>query len=259
MKSVLTNAARLAGAVMLRHYQKLDEAQIERKTSAKDLVTFVDREAEKIIFEHLNNAFPDHGLLGEESGEVQQGEARFIIDPIDGTVNYAHGVPHFAVSIARQEKGKTTHGLIYAPVYDEMFYAEEGTGASVNGEPIHVSESDDLMQALVATGFACVRAGMKPDGVDIFHKIIYQLRDLRRLGAATIDLAYVAKGVFEGFYEIGLSPWDVAAGAFIVERAGGLVTGFAGDDDPIFGQHILVTNGKIHEKLQTIIEEALKR
>ncbi len=259
MKAILTATARQAGEFVMRHFGRLREEQVEEKTGKKDLVTFVDRETEKMIFGRLNDEFPDHGLVGEESGRVQEGAgASFVVDPIDGTVNYAHGIPHFGISIARQEAGEITHGLIYLPYFDEMYYAEKGIGASVNGEKLHVSENRDLSRSIVATGFACIRGGLKPDGVPIFGKLIYKVLDLRRLGAATVDLAYVSRGIFEGFYEMGLSPWDTAAGKLLVEEAGGIVTGFSGVDDPIYGGRVLATNGYVHEEVRNLIEEALE-
>lgn len=258
MKSILTATARLAGETMLHNWGKIRRKDVERKTGEKDIVTFVDREVEKIVFDRLNSEFPDHGFWGEESGRSnEESEATFVVDPIDGSVNYAHGLPHFAVSIARREGDRTTHGLIYLPVFDEMFWAEAGLGATMNGERLKVKKNTRMAEAIVATGFACVRAGAKPDNVPIFKKMIYEVRDLRRLGAATVDLAYVARGTFDGFYESSLSPWDVLAGALIVEESGGTVSGFKEGDDPLFGRDILASNGHLHEKLRKIIKEAL--
>jgi len=259
MKTVLLSIARDAGALMLRYFGHLREGQVKMKTSTKDLVTVADGEVESLVFERLRAAFPDHGLYGEESGEVEKGHgARFIVDPIDGTVNFAHGLQHFALSIAREESGAITHGLIYLPALDELFYAERGRGATLNERPIRVSPQANVADSVVATGFACVRAGLKPDGLPIFNHLMYRIRDLRRLGAATVDLAYVARGIFDAFYEMELSPWDVAAGLLIVEEAGGRVTGFAGADDPVYGRKILATNGRLHETLRRLIEEAIK-
>ena len=258
MKAVLTAVAREAGAFMMKHFRRLEEGEIERKSSLKDLVTFVDRESENLIFDRLKAELPDHGLLGEESGQVREGSGGvFIIDPLDGTTNYAQGLPHFAVSIARRKDERTTHGLIYLPYFDEMFYAERGAGAYLNEKRLQVTTKTDLADCLVATGFACVRGGYRPDGLPIFNRLIYRLRDLRRLGAATVDLAYVASGIFDGFYEIGLEPWDVCAGALMVEEAGGTVSGFGGETDPLFGPRILATNGFIHDEIKSIIEEAI--
>jgi len=259
MKSVLTDIAREAGAIAMRHFRKIDEAAVERKTTHRDLVTFVDKEVEQYTFDRLNREFPDHALIGEESGQVSDGiGGLFILDPIDGTVNYARGLPHFGFSIARKEGEKVTHGLTYLPAFDEMYYAEEGAGASLNGEKIHVSEQGTISDSIVATGFACIRGELKPDGVPIFNSLIYKTRDLRRLGAATADLAYTARGLFEGFYEMGLSPWDVAAGSLLVTEAGGKFTGFAGENNPLSGNKILATNARIHDELQKLIEEALQ-
>ncbi len=259
MKAQLTSIARQAGGIMMRHFRKLHDEDIERKTNVKDLVTYVDREVESIVMDRLRHEFPDHGLLGEESGLVKEGKgAYFVIDPLDGTVNYTHGVPHFALSIACVENGRTTHGLIFQPAFDEMYYAEIGAGASLNGEKLHVSDKNNLAESLVATGFACIRAEMNPDGMPIFNKLIYRTRDLRRLGAATIDLAYTARGIFDGFYEMGLSPWDVRAGALLVEEAGGVISGFADESDPLEGNKIMASNGLIHDELKGLIEEALK-
>ena len=259
MKSILTDIAREAGAIMMRHFRKLDEGQIERKSTYRDLVTFVDKEVERHVFERLNHEFPDHTLVGEESGQVNEGKGGlFIFDPVDGTVNYARGLPHFGFSIARKEGDRVTHGLTYLPAFDEMYYAQVGAGAYLNGEPIHVSEIDNISDSIIATGFACIRGELKPDGVPIFNSLIYKTRDLRRLGAATADLAYTARGLFEGFYEMGLSPWDVAAGCLLVTEAGGKISGFMGEDEPLSGRKILATNKRIHDELQRLIEEALQ-
>ncbi len=261
MKETLTTTARQAGQFLLRHFGKLKTEQVEFKTGAKDLVTFVDREAEAMIFESLRSNFSDHDLLGEESGSERSASgsgASFIVDPLDGTVNYAHGLPHFGISIARCQENEITHGLIYVPFLDEMYYAEKGCGATLNGERIQVSETTSLTDAIVATGFACVRGKRQPDGVPVFSQLIYKTRDLRRLGAATVDLAYTARGLFSGFYEMSLSPWDVAAGALIVKEAGGNVTAFESNGDPIFGDTILATNGHIHDELLAGIKQALE-
>lgn len=258
MKTIFMDVARQAGRLMMRHFRKIQDGQIEEKTGRKDLVTFVDKEVEKLVFDRLSKEFPDHALLGEEGGRVRGGSgAELIVDPVDGTNNYAHGLPHFGISIARVDKGNVSHGLIYLPVFDEMYYAEAGLGAFMNDQPIRVSDRKVLGESLVATGFACIRAGAKPDGMPVFNQLIYKARDLRRLGAATADLAYTARGLFEGFYEMELSPWDVCAGALLVTEAGGKVSGFLDEDNPLSGRKILASNGLIHDELKTIIEEAL--
>jgi myo-inositol-1(or 4)-monophosphatase len=259
MKSILTDIARQAGSIMLKHWRKLSEEQVEKKSSPKDLVTFVDLEVERYVRQRVANELPDHVVIGEERGGIAiLDRPSLIVDPIDGTTNYAQGLPHFAISIARQFQGEITHGLIYLPVFDEMFWAEAGGGAYMNGEKLQVSDKNVLIDCMVATGFACVRAGMKPDTVPAFNELVYKTRDMRRLGAATVDLAYVARGIFDGFYELGLSSWDVSAGALMVLEAGGEVSGFFGIDDFWSGKAIMATNGYIHETLKREVEEAMK-
>ncbi len=261
MKQNLTAIAREAGSIAMRRFRTLTADNIALKGgSIKNLVTDVDREIEEAIISRISSVFPDHGIISEEAGHVKDSEsASFIIDPLDGTVNYTHGLPHFAISIARTEAGEITHGLVFLPYFDELYYAEKGKGAWLNGRQIGVSKADSIDKAMLATGFACVRAGVKPDSVPIIAEVIYKVRALRRLGAATVDLCYVARGIYEGFWEMHLSPWDVAAGALIVKEAGGTVSGFGAVSDWLNGGAILATNGLLHEDIRKMVEAGLAK
>lgn len=260
MKAILTDIARQSGSIMLKHWRHMSEDKIQKKASPKDLLTFVDLEVERFVRQRVADELPDHAILGEEQGgKCPDDRPSLIVDPIDGTTNFAQGLPHFAISIARREKGEITHGLVYLPVFDEMFWAERNVGAFLNGERIHVSDKSSLTDSMIATGFACIRNGEKPDSAAAFVSLVYKTRDLRRLGAASVDLAYTARGIFDGYYELGLSPWDVCAGALLVQEAGGRVSGFLGEEDFWSGKAILASNGLIHETLRREVEEAIRR
>ncbi len=254
-KKSMIDLARRAGLLMLEHYKHIDESDIALKGDRiKDLLTEVDGRIEDMAGETLRKAFPDHGFLGEEHGKIAGGEAWFLLDPIDGTVNFASGLPEFSFLLARMEGTKPTHGVIHLPVLNETYWAERGGGAWLNEKRIHVNRAATLAESVLGTGFACVRAGQKPDNLPIISELLYRVRGLRRFGSAGVDLAYVARGAFAGFWEIGLSPWDVAAGTLLVEEAGGRVSGFSGVDDPIHSGRILASNGLIHEEFRQVVE-----
>jgi len=220
----------------------------------KDLVTEIDRESERLIVGHLRNRFPDHGIIAEE-GEYPPGTApyRWIIDPLDGTTNYAHGFPWFCVSIALESQGELLAGVIYNPMHDELFTATRGNGAYRNGERIAVSGRSPLKSSLLGTGFPYDCA---TDGENNFTNFIaFQkaARGIRRAGAAALDLAYVAAGRLDGFWELKLKPWDVAAGVLLVREAGGVVTTFDGSGYNIFNGRIVASNGLIHDEMTAML------
>lgn len=244
-------AARIAG-----EYQKARFAsslEIEMKGD-KDLVTEVDRESERLIVEHLLTYFPGHDIVAEESIYPQNGSPfRWIIDPVDGTTNYAHGYPWFCVSIALELECELVAGVIYNPVYDELFTATKGGGASLNGSRLSVSSRRPLEKALLGTGFPYDCAS---DPVNNFANLIAfqkKARGIRRAGAAALDLAYVAAGRLDGFWELKLKPWDVAAGVLIIREAGGMVTTFNGSSYDIFNDRILASNGLIHDEMVAML------
>lgn len=250
--SIMTNLARKAGQVQLDHLGKVKTIEVKEVIN---IVTEVDKECEKLIYDGLHRAFPDHDVLGEEGiAKRQESEFRWIVDPLDGTTNYAHQFPFFGVSIALEQKGEVICGVIYDPIRDELFVGGKGEGSTLNGEKIHVSETPVLKESLLATGFAysVQRKGI-PDNLDHFSNFIQTALAVRRPGAATIDLAYLACGRLDGFWELFLKPWDMAAGMVIIKEAGGRVTSFDGSPFDLYGTEILATNGAIHDQMISVL------
>ncbi len=244
--------ARAAGRVQIERLH--DAHRIEYK-GAINLVTEVDRACEELIVGAIAKRFPDDDILAEEgSGERTQSGRRWIIDPLDGTVNYAHGFPLFCVSIALEIDGALAAGVIYDPNRDECFAAEAGGGATCNGKPIHVSEASAIRQAMVATGFAYnVQEEEARDNLDHFAAFVKRARAVRRPGSAAIDLAWLACGRLDGFWELFLKPWDMAAGVLIIREAAGRVTSFDGSPYDLYGTQILASNGHLHEEMSRIL------
>jgi len=243
------SVARQGGAVLREGFGKT--FRIDEKGRSNDLVTEYDKKTEAAIVAAILAEFPDHGILAEEGGEsVGASPWRWIIDPLDGTTSFAHGQPGgFAVSIGLQYEGVTRFGAVYEPLHDEMFLAELGQGATLNGRPIRTSTTDDLSRSLLATGMP-YRVSENPCGhLDAFVSIVKKARGIRRLGAASLDLAYVACGRFEGYWEILLKPWDCAAGVLLVTEAGGRVTDYKGGEYDLFGLQMLSSNGPLHQTL----------
>jgi myo-inositol-1(or 4)-monophosphatase len=211
-----------------------------------DLVTEVDEQAEQVIQETLLGDFPSYGMLAEEGGWLPGEEnARWIVDPLDGTTNYAHGLPIFAVSIALERAGEVVLGLVHDPMREETYVAERGGGATLNDEPIRVSDTDESNQALIATGFPYDRDRM-PEALDLFGRFAVLTRGMRRLGSTALDLCYVASGRLDGYYERGIWAWDIAAGSLILEEAGGKVTDYRGRELDLEGREIVASNGALH-------------
>lgn len=227
MVNMAVRAARAAGNTIVRYMDRLDSVSVESK-GRNDFVSDVDRMAEQEIIQVLHKAYPNHAILGEESGARGDHEYEWIIDPLDGTTNYLHGVPHFAVSIALRHQGRLEAGVIYDPLRQELFTAHRGGGAQKDGRRIRVSRRAGLEGALVGTGFPFKQPRFMGPYLEMFRAVSEQAGDLRRAGAASLDLAYVACGRLDGFFEIGLQPWDVAAGALLVQEAGGIVGDFSG-------------------------------
>ncbi len=246
----LIRIAKLAGAVLREHFGKLTSEDISIKGGKiRDLVTIADKASEELILTELEKSFPGVGVLAEESGEHKAGTARFVIDPLDGTTNFAQRLQHFGVSIAFEEESGLSAGVVYIPILDECFSATKGAGAFLNGERIQVSQRSNIQEAFLATGFACVRAGFETNNIPNFTTALTTARAIRRLGAATVDLCYTACGIFDGYFELALSPWDVLAGALIVMEAGGMVSDMDGNDQWKSGKSILATNGLLHKEL----------
>jgi len=239
-------AAKAAGEVLRGSFG--GEQRIRYKGEA-DLVTDVDERAERVISEMLRGAFPDYGMLAEEGGRTAgEGDARWIVDPLDGTTNFAHGLPIFSVSIALEKSGEVVLGVVHDPMGEETYVAERGGGATLNGEPIKVSETEELGRALLATGFPYDRAGI-PAALELFGRLATVTQGMRRLGSAALDLCYVAAGRVDAYYERGVHAWDVAAGALILEEAGGRVTDYEGRKPDLEGEDIVASNGPLHEAL----------
>jgi myo-inositol-1(or 4)-monophosphatase len=239
-------AARAAGEVLRDSFG--GEQKVRYKGEV-DIVTDVDEKAERVIGGILRGAFPEYGMLAEEGGRTAgEGGARWIVDPLDGTTNYAHGLPIFSVSIALERSGETVLGVVHDPMNEETYVARRGSGATLNGEPIRASQTDELKQALIVTGFPYDLAGM-PAALDLFGRLAVASRGMRRLGSAALDLCYVAAGRLDAYYERGVHAWDVAAGALILEEAGGRVSDYKGRQLDLEGEAIVASNGPLHEAL----------
>jgi len=230
----------------------------EKKVESKglhDLVSYVDRTAEMMLINALKKDFPEAGFIAEESGNALAEKYNWIIDPLDGTTNFVHGVPTYSISIALKRDNEIVLGVVYEINLDECFYAWEGGPAFLNNKKIGVSAAKNLDASLLATGFPYNDFSRMKAYLAFFEYLMHHSRGLRRLGSAAVDLAYVACGRFDAFYEYGLNPWDVAAGAFIVQQAGGKVSAFDGSENAIFGKDILASNGKIHAEMLTAIKK----
>jgi myo-inositol-1(or 4)-monophosphatase len=241
-----TQIAREAGALLMEYFRQ--RVTIEYKGEA-DLVTIADRKSEALIRERLREHWPSHDILGEEGGLQDTGsDYRWYVDPLDGTTNFAHGFPVFCVSMALEYKGKRIAGVIYDPTRDELFAAEQGSGAYLNDERIRVSKTANLAECLVATGFPSHKRHKNPN-IFFYHQITLRTHGVRRAGSAALDLCCVACGRFDGFWEFNLNPWDTAAGVLIVEEAGGKVTNFHGGPFELNSHQTLASNGIVHEAL----------
>ena len=244
----LERLARLAGQILYDGYEK--DHRVDYK-GVIDLVTEVDHQSEAFLIGEIQRLFPDHGILAEESGSFDgHAEHLWLVDPLDGTVNYAHGVPFFGVSIGYAHKGQVTLGAVYDPMRDELFSAERGQGAWLNGRPLKVSQTDELARSLLVTGFPYDTWTSKRNNFDYFAKLGKMTQGVRRLGSAALDLCYVGAGRLDGFWELSLKPWDVAAGGLVAEAAGAKVTTVFGGPDYIHPpQSILAANPVLHAKL----------
>jgi myo-inositol-1(or 4)-monophosphatase len=243
--------AREAGAVLMERFGRLSGAEVERK-GPRDLVTVADRDAEALIHRALTEAFPDHGILGEEGArrDAAEGAPTWIVDPLDGTTNFVHGIPVFAVSIGLVEGGRPLLGVVHAPALGQTFWGGPGQGAHEGDRPVSVSANPMLSEAVLATGFAYGIDRVADDNLDNLASLAKVSRGIRRLGSAALDLAWVASGRLDGYWELHLSPWDVAAGAALVLAGGGRVTDVRGGDDWLFGRHLVASNGLIHDDIR---------
>jgi myo-inositol-1(or 4)-monophosphatase len=244
MLNIAIRAARAAGDYIARQINNIPNLTVESK-SPNDFVTQVDRQAEARIIETLLKAYPDHSILAEESGAQGSSDYQWIIDPLDGTTNFLHGFPHFAVSIALSVKGKLQQAVIYDPLKQELFTASRGEGATLNNRRIRVSKQPNSDGALLGTGFPFREKQHFPAYQAMFNEFFASAADIRRAGSAALDLAYVAAGRLDGFWEIGLKPWDMAAGALIIREAGGLIGDFAGNERYMETGNIVGANPKL--------------
>ncbi len=251
LKAVAIEAARQAGAI-LDGYAR-NGFRVEHK-DALNLVTDADTHSEQAIVETIGRAFPDHEILAEERGRVgSRSPFKWIIDPLDGTTNFAHGFPAYAVSIGMEYRGRCILGVVLDPTRQELFVGEAGAGATLNGKPIRVSRTPKLDGALLVTGFAYDIRVSKQNNLDHFANFAVRTQGVRRMGAAAIDLCYVACGRFDGFWELKLHPWDTAAGSVIVTEAGGRMSDFTGKPFSIYGQEMIASNGLIHEEMVEVL------
>ena len=249
--------AREAGRILREEFEK--PLEIAYKGEA-DLVTQADKRSEAAIVARLKEYFPDHAVAAEEgTGRETESELRWHVDPLDGTTNFAHGYPCFSVSIALALRGEVLAGVVFNPYYDELFAAGRGEGATLNGKPIHVSNVAALERSLLCTGFPVKKRGQAHANIEYYRDFTLKSHGVRRDGSAALDLASVAAGRFDAFWEFGLNKWDTAAGVLLVEEAGGRVSDFEGKAYGLGGPVILATNGLIHEEVRTVALEIARR
>lgn len=247
----LEDVSKAAGGLALSYFR--GEYTVDRKDFSPggiDIVTDADRASERLILDALAKEFPDHDVLTEETVTNRSGSRYlWLVDPLDGTINFAHGLPHFCVTLALMCERKLLAGIVYDPIREERFQAVSGAGATLNGKPIHVSRAKRLTESIVGTGFPYDRAYSEENNVAEFSRIVTRVQGVRRAGSAALDLAYVGCGRLDGFWELKLKPWDQGAGMLIVEEAGGRVSDRFGSETDAFTTHVVATNGLIHGEL----------
>jgi myo-inositol-1(or 4)-monophosphatase len=262
--TVMERAARKAAPRLRRDFNEVQHLQVSRKGPA-DFVSMADQRAEQTLFEELSRARPDWGFIMEERGAIEgaAGKGRFVVDPLDGTSNFLHGIPHFSISIAAEEqrpdgRWEPMAALVYQPLTDESFWAEKGRGAWLQDKRLRVSSRRDLSEALIATGIPFLGHGNFAEWSRIFGAIAPEVAGIRRFGSAALDLAWVAAGRFDGYWESDLNRWDVAAGMLLVKEAGGFVSDYRGGDRPIERNEFLAANDGLHSKLHKLVAGALR-
>jgi myo-inositol-1(or 4)-monophosphatase len=244
--------AREAGALLRRYFERRVSFELKGEF---DLVTEADRASERLVVDRLRSHFPSHGIVAEEGGEhVASSEYRWYVDPLDGTTNFAHGYPVFNVTLALERGGEIITGVVYDPILEEMFEAESGGGAYLNNRRIHVSTTSRLQDGLVATGFPSRKRHLNVN-VHFYHQMAMATHGVRRGGSAALDLAYVACGRLDAFWEFGLNPWDMAAGLLLVAEAGGALSDMHGGPAQLLGPHILTDNGLLHSEVLQLFAE----
>lgn len=256
-KIFAVDLARKAGVLLKEKFSQKHDIHYKGEIN---LVTEADKMSDDLIITAIRQTFPDHGILSEESPAiVGGGKLRWIIDPLDGTTNYAHGYPVFCVSIALVQEGAIVLGVIYDPLREEMFVAVRGEGAFLNGKKMAVSPTRDISRSLLATGFPYDIRESKENNLDYFNVMAKEAQAIRRAGAAALDIAYVAAGRFDGFWELKLMPWDMAAGCLMVEESGGVVSGLFGERWSMSSPHVLVSNGLIHEQMIAVLKKTAQK
>ena len=260
----MVDVAEKAGRSLIRDFGEVEQLQVSKKGPG-DFVSMADKRAEATVVEELRNARPDWGLLLEEGGEIpgNPDKPRWIVDPLDGTTNFLHGIPHFAISIAVQErgpgsKGEISHGLVYQPLTDESYWAEKGRGAWLQDRRLRVSGRRYLDEALIGTGIPHLGRGNAESWAKIYNAVAPEVCGIRRFGSASLDLAWVAAGRMDGFWEDDLDPWDTAAGVLLIKEAGGFVTDYRGSDRSFERREYLAANGELHSKLHKLVAGALR-
>lgn len=254
--NVIERAIRKAARALVHDFGEVENLQVSVKGPA-DFVSTADLQAERTLKTELKKARPDYGFLMEESGASPgDGRHRWIVDPLDGTTNFLHGIPHFAISVALEREKELILGMVYDPMRDEMFYAERGFGAFVNDRRLRVSARPNLADAVIGTGIPFRERGDHPYYLKLLEAVMGKTAGVRRMGAAALDLAYVAAGRFDGFFEVGLSPWDTAAGMVLIREAGGYITEIDGGRDMLNSGSILATNDRLSVPLGKLLREA---
>lgn len=257
MLNTAIKAARRAGTMIVRAIPDVDRLQIETK-SRHDFVTEVDRRAEELILDTVRGAYPDHAVLAEESGAAAGNEWEWVIDPLDGTTNFLHGFPQFAISIGLRRRGRLEQAVVFDPLRDELFTATRGEGAQLNDRRIRVSRVADLDGALLGTGFPFRHTDSIAQWISLFERVAKNTSGIRRAGSAALDLAYVACGRLDGFWETGLKPWDMAAGSLLVREAGGLASDLFTDGDPLDSGDILAGNPRVYSLMRAAFSDITK-
>jgi myo-inositol-1(or 4)-monophosphatase len=251
-EDIAIKASLIGGKVLKRYFRNLSSFEIK---DGAGLVTMADKNSEAAISSFLNKKTPEFSILGEESGLSQRGENKWIIDPLDGTTNFFHGFPHFNVSIGLEIDGEIVVGVVHNPSTNETYHCSKGRGAYKNKKQIHVSTTKELSSSLLGTGFAYMRGSTLDESINLFRDFTYLCHGIRRPGAAALDLCYVACGIYDGFYEKTLSPWDVAAGSLLIKEAGGSLSTFDGDEFSVYSKSIVASNGLLHDAMMKLIKK----
>jgi len=255
--NIAIDAARSASKIILRFMDHMESIEVSRK-NINDLVTEVDKLSEQEIINHIQKSYPSHSILAEESGLIEGNEYCWIIDPLDGTTNYIHSFPHFAISIAIKHNDKIEAALVYDPIRNELFTAAQGQGAHLNNRRIRVSDCKKLENALIGTGFPYKKKQHIKPYLNVFESIFLEASGVRRAGSAALDLAYVAAGRLDGFWEASLKEWDMAAGVLLIQEAGGILSDFQGETNYLFSGNIIGGNPKIHRAIEELVMRSLK-